>query len=356
MPLPTARRPMPRAAVVLPFPGPVWIRSIPRREAVIDRGTSDQGKQHRTAERTDASAFWNQSSSISRSQGFGPFFPAFSVACVIWMSSQNCTSSIELFSQHQARQRMRHGEWTQRKQQLCATPCLIAPSARRSNRKQHLLCSLVAPLPYPGRERLRRHLPPAAIQKNRHRRRSSLLAIEPRKQVFLGPERHRLALYKGRHSFEIELTQSMEFIASGDARTDMRQEDLHAKQNTSPDRDPEFCIFPPYYPVCHICGEFYRSILDPVTCEFCNTSVPTSLQPRLATVMHSQISAPSSSSFLLNSPERSPRVRYLVLAFEILNGCLRVGQFGFILAFEFALRFCVRSTDKHTERVFPPSP
>jgi hypothetical protein len=35
MPLPTARRAVPMAAVVLPLPGPVLIRSSPRRESVV---------------------------------------------------------------------------------------------------------------------------------------------------------------------------------------------------------------------------------------------------------------------------------------------------------------------------------
>src|SRR5690242_719559 len=96
MPLPTARSPVPMAAVVLPLPGPVLMRMRPVREEVIETGDKEQGTGNR-----------NQLSvPIGVQMGFYSLFPTpvpcLSVAGVIWMSSQNCTCAVELLGEDEA--------------------------------------------------------------------------------------------------------------------------------------------------------------------------------------------------------------------------------------------------------------
>jgi hypothetical protein len=143
------------------------------------------------------------------------------------MSTQNCTGAVDLFSHDQASESVGHGERPQRKQQLRAPAGIVAPAAGGADREHDLPSPLVAPFADPGSERFRRHLTTAAIQQNRRRRNPALLTIEPRKQILLAAKRLRLGRHKGRRSFEIELTQSVEFVAARSARANGCQKELH---------------------------------------------------------------------------------------------------------------------------------
>src|SRR5579863_8273697 len=98
MPLPTARRAVPMAAVVFPLPGPVLISRSPRRDEVM-RGNRDQGTgtgdSHGCGALDDG---LRQAPKLIRFRFSDPRslipVPRLSVAGVVWMSSQNCTCAV----------------------------------------------------------------------------------------------------------------------------------------------------------------------------------------------------------------------------------------------------------------------
>lgn len=115
MPQPTARNAVPRAAVVLPLPGPVLMRTRPLRESVIRAVHSSEladprgvaGNARRTEETVD---------SVQRAVAGDPqsgmwFCRRHSVSHVVGVAGENRGGSIDLFCYDEARQGVsqRHG-------------------------------------------------------------------------------------------------------------------------------------------------------------------------------------------------------------------------------------------------------
>src|SRR5579863_9010654 len=100
MPLPTARRAVPMAAVVLPLPGPVLMTSKPRRESVIEagRGSKVQGRGDQCKCSVDRSLIPRPTS----------------MAGVIRMPAEDCKCAVDPLGHHQLGQRMGQGELAER--------------------------------------------------------------------------------------------------------------------------------------------------------------------------------------------------------------------------------------------------
>src|SRR5579884_677693 len=118
MPLPTARRAVPMAAVVLPLPGPVLISTSPRRDCSLDS------------------------------------VMAKSMARVIRMPRKDCKCPVDLLAEHHPRQLMWQGHGRKRKQQAGALAGRLRPAIRRTNGKDDTLPPFIAPSLQPLRKLL----------------------------------------------------------------------------------------------------------------------------------------------------------------------------------------------------------
>ena len=121
------------------------------------------------------------------------------------MSGKNCKCPVELFSEDEARQRMRHGHGPEGKKELRSLSCNGGPAVCRSDRKDEMLGAVIAPLAKPAGEDLGTHTPSATIEKDGHRHCSALKLQYPFEQGFFVAEGLRAARRVGCAAFEIEI-------------------------------------------------------------------------------------------------------------------------------------------------------
>src|ERR1017187_10924373 len=153
------------------------------------------------------------------------------MSCVIRVATENCKRSIELLGQHQPRQGMRHGQGTERKQELGLLAGCFRPAAGRANGEYDVLRAVVTPLAEPGGKDLGSHLAASAIEQHGDCRCSALLAALPFEKSLLGAKCLWPAAGKGRASVEIDLGQRVKSVFRCWPGTDVCQCQLHGEEH-----------------------------------------------------------------------------------------------------------------------------
>ncbi len=150
---------------------------------------------------------------------------------VIRMSRENCKCPVELLGHHQSRQRVGHRHRPQRKQQSRSPSRRVRPSVRRSHREHQVLGAFIAPPAEPLCERLRTHRSSAAIEQHCRNRCPSRRPRQPFEQRRFAAEVLRAHPRKRRTALQIHPHQRIASVFCRRAGADLRQGDLHEKEN-----------------------------------------------------------------------------------------------------------------------------
>ena len=110
------------------------------------------------------------------------------MACVVRMSSQNCTSAVELFGKDEAGEGVGHREGAEREKKPCPAAGVVAPAIGGADCEDELADALIALFADPGGEGFRSHRLAPAVEEDGDRGRPARTTFEPGKEVRLGPE------------------------------------------------------------------------------------------------------------------------------------------------------------------------